>query len=701
MSNKGWLILFGALVLLLAYALFLTPNKEQPFSNSKTHPISRPIIPSPAAPPSTPKQNETKNGAQRKTIPPSPSTAVALKSSIEGIVRDQSSGQALANCKVVLDYELGQGAWEIGPELRSDDQGRFHIDSVRSDASAVLISFRLQDYGRESRRLPLLSEGEKRWVEVALSPAINLNGKIFDDLGNVLKDVSVSLQDQAAFAVLGQTRSNEKGEFAFADLSLTSIYAIVCEKPGFKTERIEALRADEKIEIQMQRELSISGIVRSKNSQPVPHFSIQLVQESNLGVIENERAEEFHSPDGAFVIENVIPGNWTLIASAESFSANRLGPFSLLPGTKRSFLFELTPGRTIRGFVLGEASESAVSAQVWQAYRSKWNQFSGVIGEIVKTDEAGNFELQGMPFESFTLRIRSNKYADAVATVPASTESLFELTPITLQRGARIEGSCWGPNGEVLKGFVIDVIPGEMQDATTRVIADSKGQYSIESVAAGEVELVGFYPGSLPGISPTHRFHRRTKVENRQNARIDFDCRNWSSVRGKAIDYPVGKSENWTVHLRHVGIENGGLEGSSVLNSKGEYEIYPLSQGEYQLWLNSNEELRAIGTFSLAESERKSLDFEIGLAKISGTVFDKSGNAVLGITVAATRKLDSGQDGETVFTSSDAQGNFHFDRLRSGNYRILFQGADEKQSHQENIELLPGEARSLEVHMRN
>lgn len=701
MGNKGWLILFGALILILGYALFLTPNKELPSSKFTTTPISGPLIPSPAAPPSIAQQNGTKNGAQRKTIPPSSYAVSAPKSSIEGIVRDQLTGQALANCKIILDYELGQGAWEIGPERYSDDQGRFHIDSVRADASAVLISFRLQGYGRESRRLPLLSEGEKRWVEIALSPAMSLSGKAMDDLGGNLKDVSISLQDQAAFAVLGQTQSNEKGEFAFADLSPTSIYALVCEKSGYKTERIEALRADEKIAIQMQRELSISGIVRSKNSQPIPHFSIQLIQESNLGIVENERTEEFHSPDGAFVIENVIPGNWTLIASAKSFSASRLGPFALSPGTKRSMLFELSPGRTIRGLVLGEGSESAVAAQLWQAYRTKWNQFSGAVGEITTTDAAGNFELQGMPFEAFSLRVRADKYADAVVTVSTGTENFFELAPITLQSGARIEGNCWGMNGEALKGFVIDVIPGEMHDATTRVITDAKGQYSIDSVAEGEVELIGFYPGSLPGITPNHRFHRRTKVENRQSIKIDFDCRNWSSVHGKAIDYPVGQNENWTVHLRHVGIENDGLEGSSILNSKGEYEIYPLSKGEYQLWLSAKNELRAFGKLSLGESEKKNFDFEIGLAKISGTVFDKNSNAVLGITVAATRKLDSGQDGETVFTSSDAQGHFHFDRLRSGNYRILFQGSDEKQTLQEEIQLFPGESRSLEAHMRN
>src|SRR5262252_907763 len=324
---------------------------------------------------------------------------------IEGIVTRDPAGQPVKKALIELiaenQTEAGNYTAVTGPDgafrIENIIPGRYHLFTERTG----LLDTDKQRGRTEGRILTLTAGQEVNDIHLRLLAAAVIRGRVTYEDGDPLANVEVTALRQTFVAghnhweQAGAERTNDLGEYRIANLPSGNIYLSVSPPPDFKT-LIESggagareATAPEKPAPPTYQTTYYPGTTDRGQASPiqlhagddfpadfslVPHPSVTvrgsvvnvparatasiMLQSRDFSMVLN--GAEMHK-DGSFVIRDVSPGNYTILASVEGSAVPMMARQSLQVGSTNVEGLRLLPqpGTTVRGHLRIESKNTA------------------------------------------------------------------------------------------------------------------------------------------------------------------------------------------------------------------------------------------------------------------------------------------------------------------------------------------------------
>ncbi|MGE5057398.1 MAG: carboxypeptidase regulatory-like domain-containing protein [Acidobacteriota bacterium] len=488
---------------------------------------------------------------------------MSQKAAIEGIVTKDPSGEPVKKVLVELIAENqkqgGDYTGTTGPD------GAFRIENIlpgRYRLFAERTGFLDIDkhHGRSEGRVFTLRPGEDvKGLQIRLQAAAVLRGRVTDEDGDPLAGAEVSALRQTFvtghkhWEQVGSERTNDLGEYRIANLPPGTVFISVNPPPDFKS-LIESAgaRGDGKsagagdngqatayqttyypgtpdrsqaMPIQLHAgdefpanfsltpgpSLSIRGQV--VNLPPRTSATIML-QSRDFRLVTS--GTEMHK-DGSFVIRDVSPGSYLLLASVEGSSVPMIARQTLEVGSSNVDGLRLSPqpGATVRGRLRVESSGKGFDPdQVYLVLQPVDGQddeaaipgasFSNLAhvtagGEFVWTDvPPGNYYVQILGNGSganegwFLKTVLSGTRDVGESGIAVSGGTVF-LDLVASANGAVVEGVAGDSKGQPVANAVVVAVPesrmrGHM-DQYRQTVSDQNGHFSLRGIRGGTYTL--------------------------------------------------------------------------------------------------------------------------------------------------------------------------------------------------------------------
>lgn len=695
--------------------------------------------------------------------------------SIQGRVVGDSS-QPVSGVKVIAEYRppgappLGRlvrrglrflnGEFLKGPfERTTDSQGAFEIDGLppgRYDLTAY------DENGLETT-VENIETGSDSTV-IYFGQGGSVEGVLVDNFQVPVPGIRVSLErveemiqlppiaanfSQLANVINGylkerpiEVTSKEDGTFVFSPLS-EGAYRLFIDAPGFfpVSRQVNVNWGNQTILglVEMNRGLSIVGVVRDVNGQPLEGATILanstevnfMSMGSTMKDFLTQRLTTESRADGSFVLSGLKGGTYRVVASYEHYAPDVRGP---VQAGEAELVFDLVPGITLSGRVIArETGEPLREATV------------RISENVTLTDENGEFQLHGVVAggrpagelafgggrfrrgadeaePSVRLSVQAKGYRSTRETVmidpaPGALEFALEAAPI-------ITGTVYDPKGEPAAGALVRLCPdfpdefkqlGFMDTSLIFLavtVSDLEGKFTIEEYQAfpGRYAILADHLQYARGVSEGFSF--REAAEGGAPIEVRVDLVESATVKGVVTDgqYPVVGAEvrlaqqtpdldmQGRMVMNMIGLPKGG--DVTHTDAEGRYEFTKVLPGDYEISseMVGYSETPAI-PFQLAVGQ--TVEFPITLkpgGTLAGQVVDIGG---LPIPNARVRLLRSSEDdgvmeaqrflgGSYKTTATDAEGAYELTGIAEGIYTVV---ADcEGYSPVEVDHVVPGQA---------
>jgi hypothetical protein len=407
--------------------------------------------------------------------------------------------------------------------------------------------------------------------------------------------------------------------------------------------------------------LAVRGFVRDANGEPLDDFRVSARRVSFPGKPWDEEGmptERFRDTGGAFELNGLQPGTWSVFASAR----NRVDSDAVevqLPGADAIELV-VAPEAVVRGTVLDAAGNPApdlyVSASPADGDDDSDFRFGGQVPD--ETDRDGEFALDGLRSGRTLLRA-----ADHAGVPRASLEVELvagqTLAGVVLRMapGGGLEVEIVDRHGRPQAGVTgwMHAPEGEFQSAFT---TDVDGRFTGADLPAGKLRVQANDPEGLALTA-------EVEIEVGQMARVRLAPPATAPVRLTGCVLAGGAPvEGVRVSARLEG-KDWSSTGTRVnareeTDAQGRYELTLPSSGRWLVSLHgyaygSGSWTLPVDVPDVAALER---DLAIAIASISGSVTDTRGEPLAGLTVRSEpQKHDGGPRGSARATT-DAYGRY-------------------------------------------
>ncbi len=445
------------------------------------------------------------------------------------------------------------------PDAITDEQGRFQFEQL--PAGRFLLNVRPSPHrsgflptqrvlgAPRSRVIDILQGQTLEDVRVTLDSAGVISGQVFDDTGEPLSNVQVSLHRRGAGgAVLprmfGMGVTDDRGHFRIADLEpadyfvraqgVGGVLAAKREGEGYlptyfpstpnpaEASEVTVGVGQERIGIDIRlsrgRVFRLNGIVLTSNGSAAAGARLLVAQLANGRMVWS--SPRVARPDGTFELRNLAPADYVLSASQAGGPAT--DPVEMSPpvhvtiaGTDVDNLtIAMSRGVTLSGHVVTEdgavPSFPAANAPVQAApaepgaaslastragvIRDDWTfQIRGVVGACVirlRDTIPGGWRLRAV-------FLRSADITDEPTPFPQPTLAR-DLKLVISNRGASLSGTVTDASGRPAVGRSVVLFPVEPDKRSTQSLrfrtgkSDAAGRYRFDGLPAGDY-LVGAY----------------------------------------------------------------------------------------------------------------------------------------------------------------------------------------------------------------
>ena len=432
--------------------------------------------------------------------------------------------------------------------------GRYHLFAERT---GFLETAKHRSHS-EGRILTLTAGQELKDIQIRLQAAAIVRGRVTDEDGDPLPNAQVSVLRQtyasgrSRWEQIGSERTNDLGEYRIAGLPAGNYYASVNPPPDFKSlieaaGRSEAAVAGGKPALSYQTTYYPGTADRSQASPiqlhagddfpvnfsltPSPSLSIRgavvnlpprsnaviLLQSRDFNVVLN--GAEMHK-DGSFVIHDVAPGSYTIMATVENAAVPMMARQSLQVVSNNVDGLRLAPlpGASIRGRLRLEGKGSVAHfdpSQIFLSLRPADGD-DDVVGAFTMGDgfstlthvaADGSFEWKNVPPGNYYVRLTGNNETDNdwfVKALQAGNRNADEGT-ISVSGGALMLDLVASANGGVVEGIAVDqkgepvanavVVAVPEQGLRTRLdrfrktVSDQRGRFTLRGLATGDYSL--------------------------------------------------------------------------------------------------------------------------------------------------------------------------------------------------------------------
>ena len=623
---------------------------------------------------------------------------------LRGLVLDDAgSPVAGAEVRAVAGEDIDIRAQRRAREGTSDAEGRFELAGLPAGEqrlTATAPGFKPAKAGP----LPLADGQVHDGLELVLDAGAAVAGRVLLPDGSPAAEAEVELSfDPAALNGLNAASAAEgasgtavcdaEGAFRITGLGggpfLVRAELFREEGPWLFDQTTSVQPGTTDLELRLREVPALTGSVLDQDGEPVTDYRLDLRAGNLGGLIAGERTERrVTDPEGRFSIDRVADGAWNLYVEAEGFgyagpvSADRPGPGS------EPLTITLERGVTLAGRVVDPGGRPVRDARVvWQADSRDLvlNIIKAGPSVDARSDEAGAFELAGLPAGALTVETSSDHWAPGEAlTLDAAPGERIEDLELVLREGGTITGIFLDDEGEPQKSALVQIQePGGANQQVTQT--DGEGTFRVGRLVPGTWQVVGIGPAA-EGEETTDQLDMLDRLEMELVEVAD----------GETVEVVLGAPPEDPVRLlgqvEPADALAGGMailvpEGEDLLSAMkmtrieddGRFELDLEGPGTYVITLQSTPE-GGIGQDNVEYLEevppgpehRVTLTLPEGA--IAGRVTGSDGRPLVGerVSLYADGSTSTGtiSGGKYAETTTDDEGRYRVERLEPGTYTV-------------------------------
>lgn len=627
---------------------------------------------------------------------------LARSAAVTGTVVDEKTRRPLAGVSVSTGRALALRGSEPGRRARTDAKGRFRITGLRPRAYAIRAA--KADY------LPVTMPGivagvsSPGTVAIALQKSASIAGRVTDETGKPVPGAKVGIaRDTGMRALLrsgpaalfggGGVTSGPDGGFRLRGLAPQRNVTLEATKTGYVAAKrhgvtVKSGDAVKDVALVVKRGLEARGTVVDAAGKPIAGAEVRLSRPESGGMggrvmiqiagMSREKPDASSAADGSFRVAGLEPGEYALAVSREGYAGKTVPSVTVkAEGVSEWPPVVLTAGVAIGGSVVNGKGEAVVGAEVFS-----FGEGSGA--RQATTDPEGKFRLDGFsPDRGVMVNVRADGYAPLQRTVspPAEDLSLVLKTAGTIRGRVEDAGSnrpitdftasVREPRGGGMGGMRI-MMGGRQPDKSFQ---SSDGTFELTDVAPGKwsvsASAPGYRPAEVTGIDV---------AEGETKEGIVLQLKQGAVVTGRVLDPRRGTGvPNATVSWSEDGggpgmgmlAAFGGGQNSQTTDADGRFRFDGLAAGKINLTARHSDFLDASKPIDVKEEDETAVDLTLALGgSLAGTVVGKDGRMPVAGAAVELDEQGSGRFGGGESVRADGSGNYLFEHLKAGRYRV-------------------------------
>jgi hypothetical protein len=239
--------------------------------------------------------------------------------------------------------------------------------------------------------------------------------------------------------------------------------------------------------------------VLGSDGEPIRGFDLQArFRQQRLGpAIPHGRFQRVTDPEGAFHLEGLDAGFWSVDVWAKGYSLTSSEPVRLKQGQHLQGLrLTLLRGATLEGLVQ-DAEGLPIRGATVSLHPNREPEVDFLrdvdpmpgANRTARTGEDGRFQLEDLAAATYQVQVDHPDHAllrrnDVVVTA----EQVVEAAPFVLQRSATVRGAAVDGSGQALGGVTVSLT--SIDGLTRQVVTDARGQFLFTRVREGDYQLV-------------------------------------------------------------------------------------------------------------------------------------------------------------------------------------------------------------------
>ncbi len=591
---------------------------------------------------------------------------------LSGIVKDLTTRSPIGGATVLAwDKEAEAFGEDAYRQAKSGKDGRFVVADLAAGKATV--------EGRATGHAPARSRNipiPKADLELFLDLPGALTGLVTDRLGEPVAgaDIKVSWRDETGAKSRG-VKTGADGRYRIADAATLQVTRTTVRAAKFlPVEREGPQPADGVLDFILERGGTISGIVRGHDGKFPPSFRVKIQLEPKASS-RSKSEHEFKDPAGAFRVDDLEPGTYTIEVGADRYASATKAEFLVVAEQVADAGTLTLPSRSVlRGRVFAARDRAPVSGATVRVALVEDLGHPATAGAKTSwtetTTSEGAFATTELPAGTFEVVVEHPQFAQAKTRVSFRPDSDTPELTLELSRGGTLTGT-------VLNGK-LDPVPGVRIVAAQGAEGDSRisdtgsdGRYVIDGLAPGTYTVTRRQDreGDAAGLDT-----KLATIREGETTTVDFDEKPRISVSGIVMkgDNPIPEAAIHFVPMDSAARRSGA---STRSDGNGAFQIGLRHGGSYQVSVvfgaTGAAKAHNVITLTIPEQAEVRQDIVFNALQVSGHVVNSEGKGVQGALVTAFRDgAPAAGSPRQSTTMTGADGSFRLDAIDAGTYRV-------------------------------
>ena len=459
---------------------------------------------------------------------------------------------------------------------------------------------------------------------------------------------------------LTRSFTSEDGSFTLENVPLGAVN-FIASAAGYSSARLNLNLEEGKpvtnLEVELDTGVKLVGKITGPDGTALSDASVRVAMFAAPGTVVRSGPGRFTTTNssGEYELDALEPGEETIEISHPKYLTERKSV--QLKGREVRLDAQLTSGHRVTGVVVTDSGAPVAEADV-EAFPA------GGMMKRTKTDAGGRFEMESMSPSRYQFRASKAGYAEG--SVKDFDVASGAQVRIVLASGGTLYGVVRGLTEAELAQTMVEV---RGSDSMTSAPVDSTGNYKVEGVPAGTVQVrasstgrgfTGRKSSQLQTVEMTAGSSRQLDIEFRNDTVISGRVRrNGQPMPGAVVNFipkPGGQQTSATVGA----------------DEQGNYTINGLENGEYNVVVS---DMQRFTSYSTTYEVRGSATFDIDHTahSLRGRVVD----ATSGGPVDAARVQLRGNNPQSAsmrfaerVAVTDTNGVFNLDLVAPGSYLL-------------------------------
>jgi len=368
MAFRRIMVPLALLVLLAVFVYFFMrpPPDQGPQGSASATEATAPSAPAPAGPTPLP---PPPTGLPIRVLAPPPTTSDDQPASFEGRVVSSATGRGVVGADLTFSRGGAAASARTAPDgafaFVPPAAGRWHLAAVTAPGFFPFAP----EWGHSPVQLDAVAGRHVRGLEIHLTPAVELAGRVVDEEGTPVAGAAVRLLgtagESALVPIADRFISGPDGRFTFTAPEGSVLEAT---KAGFLPGRAELSTlalVNRLLTIELGPKHAplgpggpISGTVVAAGGGPIEGALVSAAPEGPFGGAGEVAVQAISGPAGEFLLRDLTPGGYRVTARAEGRAPGSLR--RVAPGDQ-GLVIELVAGGRLRGCVRDASSGAPVA----------------------------------------------------------------------------------------------------------------------------------------------------------------------------------------------------------------------------------------------------------------------------------------------------------------------------------------------------